>query len=178
MARQLPMLCSCPPHGVATVVCRSSCSLGSSRWEAMRRGLQWRGAMGAATSVDSAAMPASVWAFREAETSGAAASSAGPSVTAGSLTGAMADEAPSHTSALIPTTTTRTTWITGTLRTTRTIRTRMAATATCLRIPSLKSASGRTVCSTVAPHALTRAERTLSLGWGPTRLPFASRRRD
>ena len=97
---------------------------------------------------------------------------------AGSLTGTMADEAPSHTSALIPTTTTRTTSITGTARATRTIHPRMAATATCLRIPSLKPASGRTVCSTVAPHALTRAERTLSLGWGPPRLPFASRRRD
>src|SRR5438093_10932242 len=48
MARQLPILCPCLQHGIETVPCPSSCSLGSSRsrWEAMRHGPPWREVMG------------------------------------------------------------------------------------------------------------------------------------
>jgi len=59
----------------------------------MRHGLPSGEVMGAATSVDSAAVATSVRALREAERSGAAASLAGASVTTVSLTGATADEA-------------------------------------------------------------------------------------
>ena len=147
MARQLPMLCSCLPHGVGMVACGSSCSLVSSRsrWEPLR-GLPWRGVMRGATSVDSAAVAASARAFREAESSRAAASLGGASVTTGSVAGTAADEASSRTSPPIPSTT-RTTWMRGTFRATRTTRTRTAATATC-PIPTRKPASGRTVCRT------------------------------
>ena len=158
MARQLPILWLCLPHGIETVACRSSCSLGSSRsrWEAMRHGLPWREVMRAVTSVNSAAVAASVRAFREGESSGAAASLAAASVTIVSLTGSTADEASSRTWALIPTATS-TTWITGTIRTTRTTRTpaatRTPATATCLHTPTLNTASGRTVRRTRSTSA-------------------------
>src|SRR5438132_11752990 len=76
----------------------------------MRHGRPWREVMRAATSVDSAAVAASAWTFREAENSGAA-SLAGAPVTSVSPTGATADEASSRTSTIIPTTRT---WITGT----------------------------------------------------------------
>src|SRR6266404_3430327 len=84
MARQLLILCACLPHGIETVACRSSCSLDSSRSrpEAMRHWRPWREVMRAATSVDSAAVAASAWTFREAENSGAA-SLAGAPVTSG-----------------------------------------------------------------------------------------------
>ena len=177
MARQLPILWLCLPHGIETVACRSSCSLGSSRsrWEAMRHGLPWREVMRAVTSVNSAAVAASVRAFREGESSGAAASLAGASVTTVSLTGSTADEASSRTWALIPTATS-TTWITGTIRTTRTTRTpaatRTAATATCLHTPTLNTASGRTVRRERSCDEFRARER--SRAWRRTRPPFGA----